>query len=55
MSTLVGMGADQVISLDVVLPNGRFVTASEDSNTDLYWALRGGGGSKFPLFPVSWD
>jgi len=47
MATLVGMGADQVLSLDVVLPNGRFVTASEDSNPDLYWALRGGGGSTY--------
>ncbi|KAK0631177.1 hypothetical protein B0T17DRAFT_486958 [Bombardia bombarda] len=47
MSTLVGMGADQVLSLEVVLPNGRFVTASEDSYPDLYWALRGGGGSTY--------
>ncbi|KAB5517379.1 hypothetical protein GE09DRAFT_1045451 [Coniochaeta sp. 2T2.1] len=47
MSTLVGMGADQVLSLEVVLPNGKFVTASEDSYPDLYWALRGGGGSTY--------
>ncbi|KAK0656943.1 isoamyl alcohol oxidase-like protein [Cercophora newfieldiana] len=47
MSTLVGMGADQVLSMDVVLPNGRFVTATEDSNADLFWALRGGGGSTY--------
>ncbi|KAK4451365.1 FAD-binding domain-containing protein [Podospora aff. communis PSN243] len=47
VSVLYGMGADQVISLDVVLPNGRFVTVSEDSNPDLYWALRGGGGGTF--------
>lgn len=46
MSALVGMGADQVLSLDVVLPSGRYVTANEDSYPDLYWALRGGGGSK---------
>lgn len=47
MSSLVGMGADQVLSLDVVLPNGRFVTADENSNPDLFWALRGGGGSTY--------
>ncbi|KAK3346060.1 hypothetical protein B0T25DRAFT_267723 [Lasiosphaeria hispida] len=47
MTTLVGMGADQVISLQVVLPNGKFVTASEDSYPDLFWALRGGGGSTY--------
>ncbi|GAB1319752.1 hypothetical protein MFIFM68171_09962 [Madurella fahalii] len=42
-----GMGADQVLSLEVVLPNGRFVSVNEQSNPDLYWALRGGGGSTF--------
>ncbi|KAL2139718.1 hypothetical protein VTI28DRAFT_4756 [Corynascus sepedonium] len=47
MASLVGMGADQVLSLEVVLPNGRFVTANEDTNPDLYWALRGGGGSTY--------
>ncbi|KAK4156094.1 hypothetical protein C8A00DRAFT_12939 [Chaetomidium leptoderma] len=47
MSTKYGLGSDQVLSLNVVLPNGRFVTASETKNTDLFWALRGGGGSTF--------
>lgn len=40
-----GMGADQVISLEVVLPDGRFVSADETTNHDLFYALRGGGGS----------
>jgi FAD/FMN-containing dehydrogenase len=47
MSGKLGLGSDQVLSLDVVLPNGRFVTASETQNTDLFWAMRGGGGSTF--------
>ncbi len=47
LSSKYGMGADQVLSIDVVLPNGRFVTADEKHNTDLFWALRGGGGSTF--------
>ncbi|KAF5630321.1 oxidoreductase [Fusarium sp. NRRL 52700] len=38
-----GLAADQVISARVVLPNGDAVTASEDSNPDLFWALRGAG------------
>ncbi len=46
MSSVVGMGADQVLSMEVVLPNGRFVSVSRDSYPDLFWALRGGGGSK---------
>ncbi|KAK8018425.1 hypothetical protein PG991_007615 [Apiospora marii] len=47
LMSLYGMGADSVLSLDVVLPDGRFVTADETQNTDLFWALRGGGGSTF--------
>ena len=43
------MAADQVLSLEVVLPDGSFVTASESSYPDLFWALRGGGGSTFGI------
>jgi FAD/FMN-containing dehydrogenase len=51
MAALVGMAADQILELNVVLPNGRFVKANENENPDLYWALRGGGGSKFAISP----
>ncbi|KAK4207052.1 6-hydroxy-D-nicotine oxidase [Rhypophila decipiens] len=47
LSSKYGMAADHVLSIDVVLPNGRFVTADENQNTDLFWALRGGGGATF--------
>ncbi|KAH7212055.1 hypothetical protein DER44DRAFT_895045 [Fusarium oxysporum] len=47
MSPLYGMGADQVLSIEVVTADGRFVTANEHQNTDLFWALCGGGGSTF--------
>ncbi|KAK6072725.1 restculine oxidase [Seiridium cupressi] len=43
-SSLYGMGADQVLSIDIVLPNGRFVTADAENNSDIFWAIRGGGG-----------
>ncbi|KAK8035536.1 hypothetical protein PG993_010531 [Apiospora rasikravindrae] len=42
-----GMAADQVLSIDVVTPDGRFATADETNNPDLFWALRGGGGGTF--------
>lgn len=47
LSSIYGMAADQILSLNVVTANGHFVTASPTSNTDLFWALRGGGGSTF--------
>ncbi|KAF4815661.1 FAD-linked oxidoreductase ZEB1 [Colletotrichum siamense] len=47
MSPKYGIAADSVLSIDVVTPDGRFVTANENQNTELFWALRGGGGNTF--------
>ncbi|KAI1854482.1 hypothetical protein JX266_000600 [Neoarthrinium moseri] len=40
-----GMAVDVLVSCEVVLANGDVVTASEDENADLFWALRGAGSS----------
>ncbi|CAI7611916.1 unnamed protein product [Penicillium viridicatum] len=45
MSSVYGLAADQVLALQVVLANGHFVTVAEESDRDLFWALRGGGGA----------
>ncbi|KAI0408720.1 putative 6-hydroxy-D-nicotine oxidase [Xylaria palmicola] len=47
LSSIYGMGADQVLSIDIVLPNGRFITANKENNADIFWAVRGGGGGTF--------
>lgn len=40
-----GMSIDNLLSADVVTADGRVVVASDTENSDLYWAIRGGGGN----------
>ncbi|MFF3326626.1 FAD-binding oxidoreductase [Streptomyces sp. NPDC002889] len=44
-----GMACDAVTSAEVVLADGRIVTASPSRNADLFWAIRGGGGGNFGI------
>lgn len=55
-----GAACDNLISARVITMDGRHIEASESSNTDLFWAIRGGGGNfgvltelKYRLYPVT--
>ena len=54
-----GMTIDNLVSVDMITADGKKIRASENENSDLFWALRGGGGNfgvvtqfEFQLFPV---
>ena len=40
-----GLTIDNLLEVDMVLADGSFVTANRDEHTDLFWAVRGGGGN----------
>jgi FAD/FMN-containing dehydrogenase len=40
-----GLTIDSLLGVDMVLADGRFVSASAGENADLFWAVRGGGGN----------
>jgi FAD/FMN-containing dehydrogenase len=40
-----GLTIDNLLAVDMVLADGRFVTANAKENADLFWAVRGGGGN----------
>jgi FAD/FMN-containing dehydrogenase len=47
LSTQFGLAADQTLSFEVVTAKGDVLTASPSENSDLYWALSGGGGGSY--------
>ncbi|KAK4495007.1 hypothetical protein PRZ48_013334 [Zasmidium cellare] len=49
LSSLYGLGADQVLEMEVVTADGECRNISPESNPELFWAMRGGGPSSFAV------
>lgn len=59
LSRKYGMTVDNLRSVDIVTAEGRLIKANKDENSDLFWAIRGGGGNfgvvtsfEFGIHPV---
>ncbi|GGK56916.1 MULTISPECIES: FAD-binding oxidoreductase [Flavobacteriaceae] len=59
LSRKYGLTIDNLLEADMVLADGSFVTVNKNQNSDLFWAIRGGGGNfgivtsfKFQAHPV---
>ncbi|MGL1887918.1 MAG: FAD-binding oxidoreductase [Reichenbachiella sp.] len=59
LSRKYGLTIDNLLEADMVLADGSFVTVSKDNHSDLFWAIRGGGGNfgiatsfKFQAHPI---
>ncbi|KAF5368069.1 hypothetical protein D9758_004453 [Tetrapyrgos nigripes] len=42
-----GLGVDNVVQLTIVTASGKHLTANSYLNSDLFWAVRGGGGGTY--------
>ena len=49
LSSTYGLAADQTLEWEVVTADGSHITASPSHNSDLYWALSGGGPGTFAV------
>ena len=58
LSSMYGLGVDQALEMGVITVDGRYRVVSAESEgreRELFWALRGGGGSKYcPGMLLGW-
>ncbi|CAL1695780.1 unnamed protein product [Somion occarium] len=49
LSPTYGLGVDNVLEISIVVASGEHIKANSHKNTDLFWALRGGGGGTYGI------
>ncbi|KAG6373898.1 hypothetical protein JVT61DRAFT_6051 [Boletus reticuloceps] len=49
LTPLYGLAADNALEFEVVTADGRIIVANEAQNSDLFWALRGGGAGSWGI------
>lgn len=49
LSPTYGLGVDNAIEITVVISTGELLVANKYQNSDLFWALRGGGGGTYGI------
>ena len=61
LSSRFGLGVDNLLEAEIILSDGSRTIANAHTNSDLYWALRGGGGNfgvvtsmRVRLHPLPW-
>ncbi|THH06479.1 hypothetical protein EW145_g4058 [Phellinidium pouzarii] len=47
LSNVFGLFVDRLLEVEVVVPSGQVLIANDHQNTDLFFAIRGGGGGTF--------
>ncbi|KAF8254011.1 FAD/FMN-containing isoamyl alcohol oxidase-like protein MreA [Wilcoxina mikolae CBS 423.85] len=47
LAPIYGMAADSVLQFTLVTAEGEYITANAKNNSDIFWAIRGGGGAAF--------
>jgi len=45
----ISLGVDNVVEFNIVTSTGEYLTANSYTHTDLFWALRGGGGGTYGI------
>lgn len=49
LASTYGLAAQQVLQMTIVTPTGEVLIADDSQNTDLFWAIRGGGGGQYGI------